>query len=120
MIIFLIGIAAGVLGGMGIGGGTILIPSLIILMNVNQHLAQSVNLISFIPAAIIALAFHFKNKNIEKSIIKYLIFSGVVGAALGSLIAVKLNPIILKKLFGLFLFIMGLLEILSVKGKVKN
>lgn len=120
MIAFLIGIAAGILGGMGIGGGTILIPSLIIFMNANQHTAQSINLISFIPAATIALVYHFKNKNIEKGIIKHLVFSGIFGAITGSLIAIKLNPTLLKKLFGVFLFIMGLIEILSIKEKVKN
>lgn len=117
MIAFLIGIAAGILGGMGIGGGTILIPSLIIFMNINQHTAQSINLISFIPAAMVALIHHFKNKNIEIGIIKYLIFPGIFGSITGSLIAIKLNPILLKKLFGAFLFIMGLFEILSVKEK---
>ena len=117
MIPFLIGIAAGILGGMGIGGGTILIPSLIIFLNVNQHTAQGINLISFIPAAMVALIFHFKNNNIEKKIIKYLIFPGIFGAIAGSLIAIKLNPTLLKKLFGGFLFIMGVLEILSTKEK---
>lgn len=120
MIAFLIGIAAGILGGMGIGGGTILIPSLIIFLNVNQHTAQSINLISFIPAAMVALIFHFKNNNIEKKMIKYLIFSGIFGSIVGSLIAIKLNPTFLKKLFGGFMFTMGILEILSIKEKNKE
>lgn len=117
MIAFLIGIAAGILGGMGVGGGTILIPSLILFLDVNQHTAQSINLISFIPAAMVALIFHFKNSNIDKKIIIYLIFPGIFGAIVGSLIATKLNPALLKKLFGGFLFTMGIIEILSIKEK---
>ena len=120
MIVFIIGIASGILSGMGIGGGSVLIPALTIVMNENQHTAQSINLISFIPAATIALICHFKNKNIEKGIIKYLIFPGIFGALAGSVVAIRLDPTILRKLFGIFLFIMVFIEILSIRGKAEK
>lgn len=110
---FIIGIFTGILGGMGIGGGTILIPALIIFMKTNQHTAQSINLISFIPASVVALIIHYKNKNLETSIIKSLLIPGVIAALIGSLIAVNLDSLLLKRLFGIFLFIMGLFEIIS-------
>ncbi len=47
---------------MGIGGGTILIPSLVFFTELNQKQAQGINLIVFIPVAIIALIIHFKEK----------------------------------------------------------
>ena len=59
------GILGGVLGGMGMGGGTVLIPLLGIFYNVSQHTAQAVNLISFVPMAVGALIVHLKNKMIE-------------------------------------------------------
>ena len=111
--VFIIGIAAGILGGMGIGGGTILIPALTLIMHVEQHIAQSVNLISFIPASIVALIYHFKNNNIKKEIIKYIVLSGLAGAIIGSLIAIRTKPLFLRKIFGIFLFIMGSIEIFS-------
>lgn len=117
MIEVLIGVAAGVIGGMGIGGGTILIPGLVFFLKVEQQIAQSINLLSFIPAAALAVFIHNKNKNIEKSILKLLIFSGIIGAVIGSLVAVKLDPAILKKLFAGFLFIMGIYEIFSKKSR---
>lgn len=110
---FIIGIFTGILGGMGIGGGTILIPALIIFMKTNQHTAQSINLISFIPASVVALIIHYKNKNLETGIIKSLLIPGVIAALIGSLIAVNLDSLLLKRLFGIFLFIMGIFEIIS-------
>jgi uncharacterized membrane protein YfcA len=44
----LVGIIGGVLGGMGMGGGTLLIPMLGIFFGLEQHVAQAINLISFI------------------------------------------------------------------------
>lgn len=117
MIEVLIGVAAGIIGGMGIGGGTILIPGLVFFLQVEQQIAQSINLLSFIPAAALAVFIHNKNKNIEKVILKPLIFAGVIGAVIGSLIAVKLNPLILKKLFAGFLLIMGVYEFFSKKTR---
>ena len=111
----LIGIAAGIIGGMGIGGGTILIPGIVFILKIEQQIAQSINLLSFIPAAALAVLIHNKNRSIEKSILVPLIASGVLGAIIGSVIAVRLNPSLLRKLFSGFLLIMGLYEIFSKK-----
>lgn len=48
MKLFLIGLFSGIVGGMGIGGGTILIPALTIFIGTEQHIAQSVNLFFFL------------------------------------------------------------------------
>jgi len=115
MIEILTGLAAGIIGGMGIGGGTILIPALVFFIKVTQQIAQSINLISFIPAASLAVYIHYKNGNIEKDMLIPLIISGVIGAIVGSISAVKLDPSLLKKIFSGFLFIMGTYEIFSKK-----
>lgn len=96
---------------MGIGGGTILIPSLIFLFNVKQQTAQSINLFIFIPTSIAAIITHYKNKNIEYKILSLLIISGVIGAFMGSTLASKLSSNLLRKMFSVFLFIMGFYEI---------
>ena len=64
------GVLGGVLGGMGMGGGTLLIPLLTIFYKVSQHTAQAVNLISFIPMAVVALIIHIKNKLVDFNKIK--------------------------------------------------
>lgn len=110
MILVLIGLASGIIGGMGIGGGTILIPAMILFTELNQQQAQSINLITFIPMASVALITHFKNKTIETDLCSPLIVYGIAGSIGGSLLAVNLPSELLRKLFGIFLFIMGLYE----------
>ena len=61
-IIFLVsGFFSGVLGGMGMGGGTVLIPALTVLFGVEQHVAQATNLIAFLPMAAFSLKVHKEN-----------------------------------------------------------
>ncbi len=109
--LILIGAAAGVISGMGVGGGTILIPALVFIFGADQFCAQGVNLIYFVPTAVIALITHTKDKNIETKILKPLIFFGIIGAVIGSTAALSLKPDLLKKIFGIFLFFMGINEI---------
>ena len=52
------GLAAGVLAGMGMGGGTLLIPLLTLALGVGQQEAQGVNMLAFLPGAILALWVH--------------------------------------------------------------
>lgn len=115
--IVVIGFASGIISGMGIGGGTILIPALIFLLHLNQHQAQGVNLIYFIPTAIVALITHTKNKNVLWKTTKPLAILGLAGAAAGSFLAVSMDADLLRKIFGGFLFFMGLSEVFKKKTK---
>lgn len=117
---FIIGLTAGIISGMGIGGGTILIPALDIFFNIEQQIAQSINLIYFIPTAICAVIIHIKNKNIEKKFFWKIIFTAIVGSFLGSLIAIKIKATVLKRIFGLFLLVIGIIELFSKDGKKNN
>lgn len=119
MLTIIIGFASGIISGMGIGGGTILIPALVFLTGTRQQIAQSINLIVFIPSAIAALIVHLKKHNIEKGLLLKLAITGCIGAAAGSLLAVKLDSDILKRFFGIFLLVMGFYEIIS-KSKTKK
>ena len=49
------------LGGMGMGGGTVLIPALTVILGVEQHVAQATNLIAFLPMALFTLKIHKEN-----------------------------------------------------------
>ena len=116
VILILIGVAAGIISGMGIGGGAILIPALVIALNPEQHIAQSVNLLFFIPTAVVALFIHIKNKQIDfKAAVPIIVF-GLCGAFLGSWLAAGIAGGDLKRLFGVFLLAMSLYEMFR-KGK---
>ncbi len=116
----LAGLLSGIISGMGIGGGTILIPALTMFLNIDQHRAQGVNLLFFIPTAIIALIIHKKNNNLEFKIAIPLLIFGLIGAALGSFVAISINQELLRRLFGIFLFFMGGYEIYKGFRKEKT
>lgn len=117
MMLFLLGLFAGIIGGMGIGGGTILIPGLIFFTALNQQTIQSINLLSFIPLALIALYIHIKNKNVLLRLSIPIVIFGLLGAFLGSRIAAEISSENLRKLFGTFLLIMGIYEIFGRKKR---
>lgn len=118
--LIVIGLASGVISGMGIGGGTILIPALSILFDYEQKMAQNINLIYFIPTAIIALITHVKNGRVEKKVTWKIIIFGVIGAIIGSMIAINMDSGLLRKLFGWFLLLMGISEVWKGKNSNKN
>ncbi|MDR0879466.1 MAG: sulfite exporter TauE/SafE family protein [Clostridioides sp.] len=120
MLYVVIGFLGGIIGGMGLGGGTILIPILVLFLGVNTKIAQSVNLLSSIPMTIIALAVHVKNKNVVYNLVIPIVLFGIVGAMAGSILSAQLDATILKKLFGVLLMLVGVLEVVKgVKGKNK-
>ena len=108
--LILIGFLSGIISAMGIGGGTILIPFLVIISQVDQIQAQGLNLIVFIPVAIVALIVHKKEGNLETKFTKKILPLGVAGAILGSLLAVRLDQDKLRLFFGIFLAFVGLYE----------
>ena len=111
---------AGVFGGLGMGGGTLLIPLLTIFLGVEQKLSQGINLISFLVMALVSLIIHYKNGYIETKNIWYIIISGVFFSAVGALLASVLPSKILRIGFGVFLCILSIFEIYKVFKSTKN
>lgn len=113
----LAGLAGGLLGGMGMGGGTVLIPLLSIFMNVDQHAAQALNLISFLPMAVVALVIHFKNGLVEYKKSLFVIVPALLFAVLGCFAAKNTEGELLGKLFGGFLAALSVFQFCSVCRK---
>ena len=111
MLFTIIGFFAGIIGGMGMGGGTILIPALILFAHIDPKIAQSVNLLSSKPMTIFALIIHIRNKNVVFSLVIPIALFGVLGAICGSFVATYISSKVLKKVFGVFLLIVGIIEI---------
>lgn len=112
------GVTAGVLGGMGMGGGTLLIPLLSIFYAVSQHTAQAVNLISFIPMAIVAIIIHLKNKIIKFDKILFIIIPGVLTCIAGCFIAKTMSGDLLKRVFGGFLLALSVFQfVIEIRKK---
>lgn len=114
------GAAGGVLGGMGMGGGTVLIPLLNIGFGLNQHLAQAINLISFVPMAGAALVIHVKNGLVETSGLIRIILAGLISCAVGCFIAREINAEVLRRIFGGFLTILSIIQVIGILRKKGN
>ncbi len=117
MIGTLFGFFSGIVSGMGIGGGVILIPLLTLFLHMNQQPAQGINLFYFLPTAIAALVVHIKNKQIAFHPALTLMGCAIPGAILGGWIAVTLSSGLLRKLFAVFLLLMGIHELFTKKEK---
>lgn len=109
----LAGLVSGVVGGMGMGGGTLLIPVLTIFLSFAQKDAQAINLLAFIPMSIFALIVHIKNKLVDFKVGIPIILIGVFFSIGGSMLANSLSNEFLRKIFGGFLLLVGLNQILQ-------
>ena len=114
------GFAAGLLGGMGLGGGTILIPALTIFLGVSQHAAQAANVISFLPMAAFALAEHKKQGLLKTDGLAKVIIPAVISTVFAGILMAALPGEMLKKLFGTFLIILAVKQAFALKENVKK
>ncbi|MBQ0017512.1 MAG: sulfite exporter TauE/SafE family protein [Clostridiales bacterium] len=112
--LILIGIVGGILGGLGMGGGTLLIPLLTIFLGIEQNIAQGINLLAFLPMSLVALFIHFKNKLVDAKISWPIIVLGVLSAIGGSFLANILDPDNLRLYFGIFLIVLGVFQFVSI------
>ena len=106
----LAGFAAGILSGMGMGGGTVLIPILTLFLSVEQHAAQGLNMLAFLPGALLALWVHKRNDRLETKKATPLLLLGLFGAVGGAFLAAILNAMWLRRLFGVFLCILAVVQ----------
>ncbi len=113
----LAGFISGIFGGLGMGGGTLLIPILTIFLNFDQKLSQGINLLSFLIMAIFSLYIHYKNGFIVTKNLFWIIFFGVIFSALGAICMSFLPSAVLKKAFGGFLCALAVGEFIKVFKK---
>lgn len=109
------GFFSGLLGGMGMGGGTILIPVLTVLLGVEQHIAQATNLIAFLPMAAFSLKMHKDKGLLQTKGVWWIVIPAVITSVIGGIIAVLLPAEILRKGFGIFLILLAVKGVFSLK-----
>lgn len=108
--LILAGFVSGIVGGMGMGGGTLLIPILTIFLSFKQKNAQAINLLVFIPMSIVALVVHIKNKLVDFNVGIPIMLIGILFSVVGSLLANNLSNNFLRKIFGIFLLVVGVYQ----------
>lgn len=114
MLPIIFGIIAGIVTGLGMGGGTILILLLSLFMGLEQHVAQATNLVFFIPTSIAAIIINIKQKNINFKLAGVVSISGVIGAIIGAIISENISSANLKRYFAIFILIIAIHEIYKI------
>ena len=116
----IIGFISGIIGGLGMGGGTVLILLLSLFCDVEQHIAQGSNVIFFVPMSIAAIVVFIKNKKINFKVAIPICIWGLIGATIGATISSSMNMSTLRKCFGGFLIIIAIYQIYSFYKMYKN
>ena len=111
LLLVLFGFLSGIIGGMGMGGGTLLVP-LLSFLDLEQKTIQAINLVSFIPMCCVALGFHAKNKLIKKSGIWWIIIPALIAAVGGAFCADIAGNKILRLCFAVFLIGVGIWQLI--------
>ncbi len=104
----LLGFLGGIPAGMGMGGGTVTIPLLVLLGGVEQKLAQSANLFAFLPMSLLALKTHRDNNLLQTEGILFSVIPALLFSLLGAFVATMLPSFLLRKGFGVFLILLAL------------
>ncbi len=111
----LVGIVIGAwAAALGLGGGLLAVPALVVLFGADLHTAAGTSLLLFVPNSVVGAVVHLRNGTASPLIGKYLSLGAVPGAAAGALLALVLNNIVLCVVFATFALTMGIREILQL------
>ena len=110
-VILIVGTTLGFLSGLGIGGGSLLILWMTMILHSDPQVARSINLLFFIPSALVACILRIKQGILKIRPLLPAMLAGCAAAAGFSWFSTILNVEILKKLFGIVLITAGLREL---------
>lgn len=119
LIVILIGIASGMLGGMvGVGGGIIIVPSLVYFLGFSQHSAQGTSLgLILLPVGILGVLQYYKHGDVDFRVVGILAVGFLIGSYFGSKISLSLPQETVKKIFAVFMIIMAIKMLFLDKPK---
>lgn len=112
---FLCGLGAGILSAWGVGGGTLLLLVMTLVLGVDQRTAQGINLLFFLPTAASALVMHKKSGYLDGPTLRAAIPPALVCALLGAWIATAVEVEVLRRPFGVYLLLSGVSLLLPRK-----
>jgi len=109
-ILLALGLAAGILSGMvGIGGGIIIVPALVYFLGFSQHSAQGTVLFMFLlPIGVLGVFNYWKEGYVDWKVACIMAITFLVGSFIGSKTAIAIDQTMLKKIFGVIMFLVSL------------
>ena len=112
-----VGFGTGILSAWGVGGGTLLLLVMTLFLGVDQTTAQGINLLYFLPTPGAGLHLHRKNGLLEKNVIRSAAPWGAIAAAAGSLLATAVDTALLRRPFGIYLLVTGVMMLWQGRKK---
>ena len=111
LISVIVGTVLGFLSGLGIGGGSLLILWLTLVQGMDAQTARGINLLFFLPSALIAGFFRWKQGSVDIPRLLPAVIAGCVAAFLFSRLSSNIDTSLLKKMFGGLLILTGIREL---------
>lgn len=110
VIALVIGFAAGILSGMfGIGGGILVVPALVLLNKLDQKTAQGTSLAALLaPVGILGVIAYAKQSKVDWPVATCVAIGLVIGPMIGAKFVLNLDPLMVKRIFGTFVILVGL------------
>lgn len=109
-------IAGGVSGLVGIGGGVIIVPALVLLFGFTQKTAQGTTLALLVPPiGILAAYTYYKQGNVNLTAAGFIIIGFVIGSLLGARYIEQLSNETVVRIFGVFLLLLATYMIVKAK-----
>lgn len=118
-VILIVGTVLGFLSGLGIGGGSLLVIWLTVVLQTDPAVARGINLLFFVPSAVGACILRAKQNRLKLRPLLPAIIAGCIAAAVFSQVAAAMDVRILKKLFGGVLLAAGIRELLYRERNAK-
>lgn len=119
-VVLAVSTALGFLAGIGVGGGSLLMLWLTLVLGMDHGQARLMNLLFFLPSALVACLFRWKQGSLEVKKILPAVIAGCAAAAVGSWISFRLEMELLKKLFGGLLILTGIRELMYKPSKKEH
>lgn len=104
LLIMLVGLVVGVLSGLtGVGGGVVLVPTMVLGFGIEQRIAQGTSLLAMVPTAAVGALTHYWHGNVDLRVSSRITAAGIPATLVGATLALWLPERILLGIFGLFL-----------------
>jgi uncharacterized membrane protein YfcA len=110
LLFILLGVIAGILSGLiGVGGGVIIVPALVLVFGFTQHQAQGTTLALLVPPiGILAAWSYYRQGNVNVAAAILIAIGFLAGSVFGARMAGALSDVMLKKIFGISLFLIAI------------
>ena len=117
LIPLLCGTLTGMVSAWGVGGGTLLLVLLTLVLHVEQRTAQGINLLFFLPTAAAALLSHARAGRLDRPTLRAAVPAAAAAALAGAWIATGIDVSMLRRPFGIYLLLSGIILLLPRKSK---